>query len=295
MSNNTEESRSAEHHKNKGNNFFKRNDYDNAIREYTAAIKQNPRNPVYYTNRALCYLKLKKYDNVILDCETALEKDANSVKGHYMLGQALTEKKDFELAIVHLRKAYQLAIEGKVGGFLSEILQVLLNDRKRRWEQQEKERIQKESELLKYLKTLIISDRDRQLQKATPKNISTFSKFVGNYSQDVQDKLDHIYKSYDEKLSQIEQVFAQSDENLRPRQVPDYFLDKISFNIMHDPVVTSSGITYERAHLKEHFKKIGYFDPLSREHCTEDKLYPNLALKEAIEDFLNKNGWAADY
>ena len=47
MSNNTEETRSAEHHKNKGNNFFKRNDYDNAIREYTAAIKQNPRIPVY--------------------------------------------------------------------------------------------------------------------------------------------------------------------------------------------------------------------------------------------------------
>ena len=64
---------------------------------------------------------------------------------------------------------------------------------------------------------------------------------------------------------------------------------------MHDPVITPSGITYERAHLKEHFKKIGHFDPLSRHGCRESDLYPNLALKEAIEDYLSNNGWAADY
>ncbi|RGB43637.1 hypothetical protein C1646_612681, partial [Rhizophagus diaphanus] len=260
----------------KGNTYFSKKDYDSATREYSEAINLNPRNVVYYTNRALCYLRLKKYDNVISDCKTAISIDANSVKGHYMLGQALTEKADFDLAISHLQTAYDLAIKDKVT-FSGEIIQALLSAKKRKWELEEQRLRKNESEFLKYIKGLINAEREKQLQKVN------------------QNKIDQINKSYDEKLSQIEQVFAQSEENRGPKEVPDYFLDKISFNIMYDPVITPSGITYERTHLKEHFKKIGHFDPLSRLECREADLYPNLALKEAIGDYLNKNGWAADY
>ncbi|CAB4476156.1 uncharacterized protein OCT59_018193 [Rhizophagus irregularis] len=287
----------AESHKVKGNTYFSKKDYDSATREYSEAINLNPRNVVYYTNRALCYLRLKKYDNVISDCKTAISIDANSVKGHYMLGQALTEKAEFDLAISHLQTAYDLAIKDKVT-FSGEIIQALLSAKKRKWELEEQRLRKNESEFLKYIKGLINTEREKQLQKVNQsKNSfgSTISKLVNLHSTEIQDKLDQINKSYDEKLSQIEQVFAQSEENRGPKEVPDYFLDKISFNIMYDPVITPSGITYERTHLKEHFKKIGHFDPLSRLECREADLYPNLALKEAIEDYLNKNGWAADY
>ncbi|CAG8597374.1 600_t:CDS:1 [Diversispora eburnea] len=292
MASTSDDIRRAELHKTKGNTYFSKKDYENAIREYTAALTQNPRNAVYYTNRALCYLKLKKYDNVIEDCKEAINQDGNSVKGHYMLGQALTEKGEFKSSISNLQKAYELSLLEK-SSFSAEIVQALLNARKKNWEIEERKRIQQESELLRYVKNLINTERDKQLQKVSPKN--TFSKWVNSHPPDIQEKIDQINKAHDERLSQIEQVFIQSDENLRPREVPEYFLDKISFEIMHDPVITPSGITYERAHLKEHFKKIGHFDPLSRRECRENDLYPNLALKEEIEDFLSKNGWAADY
>ncbi|RHZ80485.1 hypothetical protein Glove_135g22 [Diversispora epigaea] len=292
MASTSDDIRRAELHKTKGNTYFSKKDYENAIREYTAALTQNPRNAVYYTNRALCYLKLKKHDNVIADCEEAINRDENSVKGHYMLGQALTEKGEFKSSISNLQKAYELSLLENAS-FSAEIVQALLNARKKNWEIEERKRIQQESELLRYVKNLINTERDKQLQKVSPKN--TFSKWVNSHPPDIQEKIDQINKAHNERLSQIEQVFIQSDENLRPREVPEYFLDKISFEIMHDPVITPSGITYERAHLKEHFKKIGYFDPLSRRECRENDLYPNLALKEAIEDFLSKNGWAADY
>ncbi|RUP48105.1 hypothetical protein BC936DRAFT_144953 [Jimgerdemannia flammicorona] len=69
-----------------------------------------------------------------------------------------------------------------------------------------------------------------------------------------------------------------------------------SCQLLHlDPVITTSGITYERDSLRNHFRRIGYFDPLTRRPCTEEALIPNLSLKEAIEDFIIKNGWAADY
>src|SRR5581483_3212306 len=104
----------AESHKSKGNTHFSKKEYESAAKEYSAAITHNPSNVVYYTNRALCYLKLKKYDNVISDCKVAISMDMNSVKGHYMLGQALTEKADFDSAISHLQTAYDLAIIDKV-------------------------------------------------------------------------------------------------------------------------------------------------------------------------------------
>lgn len=62
---------------------------------------------------------------------------------------------------------------------------------------------------------------------------------------------------------------------------------------MHDPVFTPDGITYERQSLLDHFNRNGYFDPISRRPCTEKQLVPNLSLREAIEDFLKENGWAA--
>lgn len=62
---------------------------------------------------------------------------------------------------------------------------------------------------------------------------------------------------------------------------------------MHDPVFTPDGITYERQSLLDHFQRNGYFDPISGRPCTEQQLVPNLSLREAIEDFLRDNGWAA--
>jgi STIP1 family protein 1 len=88
-------------------------------------------------------------------------------------------------------------------------------------------------------------------------------------------------------------VFVKSKDNATRREIPDAYLDKISFNIMHDPVFTPDGITFERQSLLDHFHRNGYFDPITRKPCTEQQLVPNLSLREAIEDFLTDNGWAA--
>lgn len=51
---------------------------------------QNPNNPVYYTNRALCYLKTQQYDFVIGDCEKATLLDAAC--GAFHLFQTIAQK-----------------------------------------------------------------------------------------------------------------------------------------------------------------------------------------------------------
>lgn len=41
------------------------------------------------------------------------------------------------------------------------------------------------------------------------------------------------------------------DERRRGRDVPDYLCGKISFELMRDPVITPSGITYDRKDIVE--------------------------------------------
>lgn len=65
---------------------------------------KNPTNATYFTNRALCYLKLKRWEQSCQDCRRALDMDQNLVKGHFFLGQSLLELEFFDEAIKHLQR-----------------------------------------------------------------------------------------------------------------------------------------------------------------------------------------------
>ncbi len=57
-----------------------------------------------YTNRALCQLKLGKYQEALEDSQKALAIDPALVKGHFFRGQALIELGKLDDAIVSLKK-----------------------------------------------------------------------------------------------------------------------------------------------------------------------------------------------
>ena len=57
--------------------------------------------------------------------------------------------------------------------------------------------------------------------------------------------------------------------------------------------IVIDGFTYERQSLLDHFARNGHVDPITGRPCKESDLVPNRSLKEAIEDFLKDNGWAA--
>ncbi|KAJ8653890.1 hypothetical protein O0I10_010457 [Lichtheimia ornata] len=268
----------AENHKQLGNKLFAEHRYEDAIKEYSTAIIKDPNERIYYTNRALCYSKLEQYDNVISDTRKAIDLDNTTVKAYYLLGQALIEKKQHTEALNKLKTAYELAIQQRVK-YVNDILQALLTARKRKWDDQEADRLVRESSLLQYVKNLVEAERKRQLEEAG----------------DDEEKIDEINYLTDEQEAKIQKVFEQSKENLMRREIPDAYLDKISFNIMHDPVFTPDGFTYERQSLLDHFARNGHVDPITGRPCKESDLVPNRSLKEAIEDFLKENGWAADY
>ncbi|KAI8340431.1 E3 ubiquitin-protein ligase CHIP-like protein [Chlamydoabsidia padenii] len=267
----------AENHKALGNRLFAEHRYEDAIKEYSTAIIKDSTKCVYYTNRALCYSKLEQYDQAIIDTRKAIDLDGTAVKAYYLLGQALMEKRQYNEALTKLKKAYELAMQQKVR-YINDILQALLTARKKKWDGDEVKRLEREWELLRYVKGLVENERTRQLEQV----------------KDDTDKLEEINYNSDERLAAIQEVFKQSQTHPRP-PLPQAYLDPISFNVIHDPCITPDGITYERHSLLDHFAKNGHFDPITRSPCTEKDLIPNLSLRESIEDFLKDNGWAADY
>lgn len=82
------------------------------------------------------------------------------------------------------------------------------------------------------------------------------------------------------------------DDRRRKREIPDHLCGKISFELLRDPVVTPSGITYDRKDIIEHLQRVGHFDPVTRIPLTQEQLIPNLSMKEVIDHYLSENPWA---
>ncbi|KAJ1965338.1 hypothetical protein H4R35_007070, partial [Dimargaris xerosporica] len=182
------------------------------------------------------------------------------------------------MAIASLKTAYQLSIlQNKPSTFSSSIVAKILTTKKRHWEVREEQRLLRQSELLQFVKGLVTSDFTRKQQDLVTDGVTSHE-----LSEDQQLLLESIDDEKVSTIGLIETIFAQANENLAKREVPEYFIDQLSFEIMYDPVITPSGTSQ----LVEHLQKIGQFDPLTRHPMTEKDIVPNRALREAIEAFM---------
>lgn len=279
---------SAAELKEQGNRFFGSRKYEEAIGCYSKAITKNPSDPKYFTNRALCQLKLRHWENGAEDCRHALELDPSSIKAHFFLGHAQVEEEKYDEAIVSFKIAHDLAREQKVN-FGDDIAAALRAAKKKRWNVLEEKRIQQEIELQVYLNRLMKEDKQRKLDA---------QKETGDDEAKEREATDAIKKTEedsDKHQKELNRLFATVDDRRQKREVPDYLCGKISFELMRDPCITPSGITYDRKDIEEHLQRVGHFDPVTRCKLTQDQLIPNLAMKEVIDAFLCDNEWVEEF
>ena len=90
------ESKSCEDHKAQGNEFFKSENYKEAINSYTEAIRHNEINPIYWSNRAQCHIRLKQFERALSDAEQATQLDNKPDKFKYRLAMAWSGLGDHE-------------------------------------------------------------------------------------------------------------------------------------------------------------------------------------------------------
>ncbi|GBP37186.1 STIP1 homology and U box-containing protein 1 [Eumeta japonica] len=280
---------------------------------------KNPSVATYFTNRALCHLKMKRWESTCQDCRRALDIDNNQVKSHFFLGQALVELECYDEAIKHLHRVRSdgrcdkinalflgLLIDKLQGGGKGKFEIALTNDlakeqklnfgddiasqirlaRKKRWNVQEEKRISQEIELQTYLNRLINEDMQRRIDAL---------KLEKNNEEELNFKIAKVEEECNNYTSELNNLFAKVDDRRRKRDVPDYLCGKISFEILHEPVITPSGITYEKKDIEEHLERVGHFDPVTRVKLTADQLIPNFTMKEVVDVFLQENEWALDY
>lgn len=79
--------------KGEGNDEYKAGRWQNALEKYTAALEIDPSNKgtnsKILQNRALCYTKLKQFDEAIADCERAISLDPSYLKARKTKANAL--------------------------------------------------------------------------------------------------------------------------------------------------------------------------------------------------------------
>jgi len=271
----------AEELKQKGNKLFQAGRFDEALASYSRAIIKNPTEATYFTNRALCQLQLKKWDSAADDCRKALELDKRNIKANYYLGKVLIHLGQYDEAVKVLMRAHE-SVYNQKQAFGDEVAQLLRTARREKFCIEEEKRINQEIDLQIYLNSLIDEDIDRRLRQISEED----------NNEGVQQQIESIRNYGSTSKDQLNNLFSQVDERRKKREIPDYLCGKISFELLKEPVITPSGITYERASIKEHLQRVGHFDPVTREPLTVDQLIPNFSLREALEHFTQENEWA---
>ena len=297
----------ATDYKNEGNRLFAACHFNEALKHYTKAIAKSPDVAVFFSNRALCYLKLQRFPEAIQDCRRALELDPELIKGHFFLGQAIAGTGNYDEALKYLQCAHELARENKLN-FGDDITSQIRLIKRHRWDKVEEDTAQMEDELQNYLVELIKKDRDSKLREFRERLSAVRGEGSSSQAADQADRalatddevqLEVMQRNHQAKCDNYTEALVSIFNNLRlqrkKREVPDYLCGKISFEILRDPVVTPSGITYDRQDIEEHLRRVGHFDPITRQPLTSQQLISNLAMKEVVDAYLCENEWANYY
>jgi len=85
----------GEKYKDKGNEEFNKGNYETAIENYTYATECDPKNAIFYNNRANCYHKMGKYDKALRDATKAVELNSGYEKAWFRKAAAEVELKQW--------------------------------------------------------------------------------------------------------------------------------------------------------------------------------------------------------
>ena len=267
-------------------------------------------------------LKLKDWEGAELDSREAIDRvggsDIKALKSFYNLAQALVGLRRPEEALNMVRIAYEWALETHDRS--TEIMsQFILHVKKEIWRERESERLRDKNTTLRLIEEMLEQKRDEGLKELADQHVRGEIGEVG-----LKEEEDNINSEFRQRISHTRRAFADpGNPDTKERVVPDYLIDSMTFvgchlflflplpfpgrsgsngfiltrgfqEIMHDPVVTPSGNSYEKTTLRKYLKDHPS-DPLTREPLTEDDLIPNRALRECSETFLRDNGWAVDW
>ncbi|MGL6076039.1 MAG: tetratricopeptide repeat protein [Fimbriiglobus sp.] len=99
---------SSPSYNNRGNVWHAKKEYDKAITDYTESLKLNPNSASSYNNRGNAWYGKKEYDKAIADYTEAIRLNPSSASSHSNRGNAWKDKKEYDKAIADYTEALKL-------------------------------------------------------------------------------------------------------------------------------------------------------------------------------------------
>lgn len=211
------------------------------------------------------------------------------LKSFHYLAQALLGQQQPQAAHDIAIDAYKASLVAK-SAQTENLSKAVLRAKQQIWAVKETRRLRNMNDTLATVEGLIEADLQRTSNELRRQLDAGEVGEIG-YVEDVK----ALRADAEKNVYNVREAFrAASNGEIAERVVPDHLVDGITFEIMHDPVVTPSGTSFERLGIVKYIEQSGV-DPLTRVKMTANDLRPNYALKAACEEFLEKNGWAVDW
>jgi tetratricopeptide (TPR) repeat protein len=99
----------AERWKEKGNEEFKKGNMQQAIEYYTYATEMDPKNHIFFTNRAAAYAHMQKWEKSLRDAQKSIDLNPSWDKGHWRIGNAYMAMENYAEAEKAFKTASDLA------------------------------------------------------------------------------------------------------------------------------------------------------------------------------------------
>jgi tetratricopeptide (TPR) repeat protein len=95
-------------HFQKGNSAYDKKDYDQALAEFSEAIRLDPKDPIAYRNRGLLWQNKKEYDKALDDYNHAIQLDSNHASAYRHRANIWKDKGNYDNAIADYSEAIRI-------------------------------------------------------------------------------------------------------------------------------------------------------------------------------------------
>lgn len=92
----------------RANEFFEKEDYTNAVKELSEAVKSNPHHPAAYYSRGIAYILLEDYGKAVADFSKVISLDPSKPQTFEQRGKAYAGMEDYEHAVEDYNEAIRL-------------------------------------------------------------------------------------------------------------------------------------------------------------------------------------------
>ena len=277
----------------KASECMKNEEYSKAINYYTLCINNGEATTKAYSGRATAYYHNCKQSNssdstsqmrkVAKDCQDALKLDAQNYEASYYLGLSYSEMKDKgDKGLKIIQEAYQKSLSNAKTYKHYTLPQKIYVTLTTMMQDKRLEKIKQSVTASVPLFDKVLRVREAQYHQ----DIDTLTKNKRVSSKWMQLAKVKLAERYHRDVENLVDIFSRGCPDLAiDLEPPLYLCDPISFHLFLEPMVTPSGHSYEKSWLLQHLEKHDY-DPLTRQKIQRDQCYPNYALKQCVDNYL---------